>query len=409
MAPIKTSSRKQKNIGLVGIITLVTLVNMIIPLSTDLYLPAMPSMTVIFQTSQTLINMTLSLFFLFLGIGTLICGPLSDKYGRKPVLLLGNFLYIVSSFACAVSENINLLILFRIFQAIGAGACVAVTMAIVKDCFYGKLRDKILALIQTVSVLAPVVAPVLGAFVLKYTTWNMLFVILAIFAIIFFVLSILYTETLTKNNRTKENILNSVGRLIVVCKNIKFTYLLIIFSLLAAPFMAYLTIASYIYIDMFGLSKQGFSYYFAINALLSVIGPIIYVKMLNKISSKNFAMLSFITVLLFSLLLFVLGAKSALIFFLLFIPIAIGFSSTRPLCASILFKQQKQDSGSVSSLISSGNTLFGCAGMFCVSIPVLSLTQRLAMVSLISSLCSIFLYILILKNYKTISGIKYPG
>lgn len=406
MAPIKTSSRKQKNIGLVGIITLVTLVNMIIPLSTDLYLPAMPSMTVIFQTSQTLINMTLSLFFLFLGIGTLICGPLSDKYGRKPVLLLGNLLYIVSSFACAVSENINLLILFRIFQAIGAGACVAVTMAIVKDCFYGKLRDKILALIQTVSVLAPVVAPVLGAFVLKYTTWNMLFVILAIFAIIFFVLSILYTETLTKNNRTKENILNSVGRLIVVCKNIKFTYLLIIFSLLAAPFMGYLTIASYIYIDMFGLSKQGFSYYFAINALLSVIGPIIYVKMLNKISSKNFAMLSFITVLLFSSLLFVIGAKSALIFFLLFIPIAIGFSSTRPLCASILFKQQKQDSGSVSSLISSGNTLFGCAGMFCVSIPVLSLTQRLAMVSLISSLCSIFLYILILKKYKTIPGIK---
>ncbi len=406
MASIKTSSRKQKNIGLVGIITLVTLVNMIIPLSTDLYLPAMPSMTVIFQTSQTLINMTLSLFFLFLGIGTLICGPLSDKYGRKPVLLLGNLLYIVSSFACAVSENINLLILFRIFQAIGAGACVAVTMAIVKDCFYGKLRDKILALIQTVSVLAPIVAPVLGAFVLKYTTWNMLFVILAIFAIIFFVLSILYTETLTKNNRTKENILNSVGRLIVVCKNIKFTYLLIIFSLLAAPFMGYLTIASYIYIDMFGLSKQGFSYYFAINALLSVIGPIIYVKMLNKISSKNFAMLSFITVLLFSLLLLVIGAKSALIFFLLFIPIAIGFSSTRPLCASILFKQQKQDSGSVSSLISSGNTLFGCAGMFCVSIPVLSLTQRLAMVSLISSLCSIFLYILILKKYKTIPGIK---
>lgn len=406
MAPIKTSSRKQKNIGLVGIITLVTLVNMIIPLSTDLYLPAMPSMTVIFQTSQTLINMTLSLFFLFLGIGTLICGPLSDKYGRKPVLLFGNFLYIVSSFACAVSENINLLILFRIFQAIGAGACVAVTMAIVKDCFYGKLRDKILALIQTVSVLAPVVAPVLGAFVLKYTTWNKLFVILAIFAIIFFVLSILYTETLTKNNRTKENILNSVGRLIVVCKNIKFTYLLIIFSLLAAPFMGYLTIASYIYIDMFGLSKQGFSYYFAINALLSVAGPIIYVKMLNRISSKNFAILSFIIVLFFSLLLLVIGYKSALIFFLLFIPIAIGFSSTRPLCASILFKQQKQDSGSVSSLISSGNTLFGCVGMFCVSIPVLSLTQRLAMISLISSGCSIMLYILILKKYKTIPGIK---
>lgn len=407
MAPIKNStSRKQKHIGLIGIVALVTLVNMIIPLSTDLYLPAMPSMTVVFQTSQALINMTLSLFFLFLGLGTLFCGPLSDKYGRKPVLLAGNLLYIVSSFACAGSENIYLLIIFRSFQAIGAGACIAVTMAIVKDCFYGKLRDKILALIQTVSVLAPIVAPVLGAFVLKYTTWNMLFVILAVFAIIFFILSVLYTETLTKNNRTKENILNSVGRLIVVCKNIKFTYLLIIFSLLAAPFMGYLTIASYIYIDMFGLSKQGFSYYFAINALFSVAGPIIYVKVLNKISSKNFAMLSFIVVLVFSVLLFFAGSKSALIFFLLFIPIAVGFSSTRPLCASVLFKQQKQDSGSVSSLISSGNTLFGCVGMFCVSIPVLSLTQRLAALSAISSFLSIILFLLLFKKYQKIPGIK---
>ena len=128
--------------------------------------------------------------------------------------------------------------------------------------------------------------------------------------------------------------------------------------------------------------------------------------MLNRISSKNFSILSFIIVLFFSLLLLVIGYKSALIFFLLFIPIAIGFSSTRPLCASILFKQQKQDSGSVSSLISSGNTLFGCVGMFCVSIPVLSLTQRLAMISLISSGCSIMLYILILQKYKKIPGIK---
>ncbi len=406
MTPIKQISRKQKVIGLKGIITLITIVNMIIPLSTDLYLPAMPSMTHTFNTSATLINMTLTLFFLFLGLGTLFCGPLSDKYGRKPVLLAGNLLYILSSFACAGSGNIYLLIIFRIFQAIGAGACIAVTMAIVKDCFYGKLRDKILALIQTVSVLAPIVAPVLGAFVLKYTTWNMLFIILAIFAIIFFILSVLYTETLTENNRTKENILNSVGRLIVVCKNIKFTYLLIIFSLLAAPFMGYLTIASYIYIDMFGLSKQGFSYYFAINALFSVLGPIIYVNLLNKISSKNFAIVSFITVLFFALLLFFTGYRSAFIFFLLFIPIAIGFSSTRPLCASVLFKQQKQDSGSVSSLISSGNTLFGCFGMFLVSIPVLSLTQRLAAVSAISSLLSIILFLLLLKKYQNIPGIK---
>ncbi len=407
MAPVKQStSRKQKIIGLKGIITLITLVNMIIPLSTDLYLPAMPSMTTSFQTSSALINMTLTLFFLFLGLGTLIFGPLSDKYGRKPVLLSGNLLYILSSFACASAANINLLIVFRIFQAIGAGACVAVTMAIVKDCFYGKLRDKILALIQTVSVLAPIIAPVLGAFVLKYTTWNMLFIILAIFAIIFFILTILYTETLTKNNRTKDNVFKSLGRLGVVCKNAKFTYLLIIFSLLAAPFMGYLTVASYIYIDMFGLSKQGFSYYFAINALFSVLGPVIYVNLLNKISAKNFALISFVSVLIFSLFLFFMGSKSEMIFFLLFIPIAIGFSSTRPLCASVLFKQQKQDSGSVSSLTSSGNTLFGCLGMFFVSIPFFNLTQRLATTAIISSVMSLILFCILLKKEKIIPGIK---
>lgn len=406
MTPVKKTSRRQKYIGLKGIIILVTLINMIVPLSTDLYLSAMPSMTAIFNTSPSLINMTLTLFFLFLGLGTLFFGPLSDKYGRKPILFCGSILYIVSSILCAFSKNIYLLIFYRIFQAIGAGACIAVTMAMVKDCFYGILRDKILALIQTVSVLAPIIAPVLGAFLLKFTTWNMLFIILAIFAFIFFILTIFYTETLTVNNRTKENVIKSIGRLAIVCKNIKFTYLLIIFSLLAAPFMGYITISSYIYIDMFGLSKQGFSYYFAINSLISVLGPIIYVFLLNKISPKNFSIISFIYILFFSILLFFIGSTSAMIFFLLFINITIGFSSTRPLCTSVLFKQQKQDSGSVSSLISSGNTLFGCLGMFFVSIPFLSLTQRLAVIAVITSLISIILFMFLLKKYKNIPAIQ---
>lgn len=399
-------SRRQKYIGLKGVIALIVIVYMIMPVSTDLYLPALPLLTEVFKASRALVNMTISMFYLFLSIGILLFGCLSDKYGRKNLLLAGVVIYSLSNFICVFANDINLLIYCRALQGLSAGACISITVAIVKDCFYGKTRYKVLAMMQSIGVAASVLSPLIGGLILKIGNWQMLFIVPGVFSLSFIILTALYTETLLPKNRTKENFFKSFTRLFVVCKNMKFTLLLLTFSLFTIPFMAYIALASYVYVDLFGLTKQTFSIFHSMNALVSLIGPLLYVYLLNKFSSKKLVEFSFIFILLYSLLIICLGYRAPILFFLVAAPSTILFRFTRPLIIGLLFKQQAQDAGSVSSLVNAFNRFFGSIGVFLVSIPFLSLTCRLGIVTLLSGVLGIIMWMVILKLYKTIPGIK---
>ncbi|MFA5237980.1 MAG: MFS transporter, partial [Methanoregula sp.] len=168
MAPVPATSQPphipQKYLGNRGLIALIALLSAFVPLSTDLYLPALPGMGDYFGVSVDLTNLTLILFFIFFSFGMLFWGPLSDKYGRRPVLLAGLALYIAASAACAISWDIWHLIFFRILQAIGGSAASAVATAMVKDVYNGRKRESVLAIVQSMVVISPAVAPVLGAF-----------------------------------------------------------------------------------------------------------------------------------------------------------------------------------------------------------------------------------------------------
>ena len=111
------------------------------PLSTDLYLPALPHMIETLHTSQSQVNLTLSAFFIFFAGGLLFWGPLSENYGRKPVLTIGLFIYIAASILCAYAPNVGRLIGWRILQAFGGSAATAVATAMVKDMYDGRERE----------------------------------------------------------------------------------------------------------------------------------------------------------------------------------------------------------------------------------------------------------------------------
>ncbi|MDF2631794.1 MAG: rane protein [Caproiciproducens sp.] len=394
-----------QNVRFKGLIVFIAVMNMFIPLSIDLYLPALPAMGEYFQASPTVVNLTLVSFFFFFAVGILLFGPLSDKYGRKPLLLAGLLIYSIASGLCATSGTINQLIIFRIIQALGAGSVIAVSLALVKDCFEGKTRDLVLALVQGMSVIAPMIAPILGAFILQFASWRETFWVLAVLGILNLVAGILFQETLPVKNRYQGSISGSLARLLVVSKNAGFTSILIIFSLFMAPYMAYVAISSYIYIGYFHLSAQSYSYFFAVNSLFAILGPVAYLRLIHKITPKIFTQSCFAIALISGLCLMAAGAYSPWLFLVAFLPFTLVESAIRPLSTSILLDQQETDTGSASSLINAVNTIFGSIGMLLGAMNGSNIVEGLGILLTATALLAIIMWFILTKSKITVKGL----
>lgn len=401
----KSNIEKQKFLGFKGMVFFITLTNMFVPLSTDLYLPALPTMSQYFGVSGSLVNLTLVGFFFFFAVGTLLFGPLSDKYGRKRILLVGSGLYSLMSLICALAPNVYVMIFARIFQGISAGALISVSMALIKDCFVGRRRESILAVVQSFSGVAPMIAPVLGAFLLRFTDWRGAFFVLTAAGAAVFLLSLLYQETLEPEDRVSESTVATVGKLITVGKNKGFLVPCLIFSLYNFAFMGYISMSSYIYVDQFGLSEQTYSYFFAANALVSLMGPMAYVKFCANVNKVRLAYTCFAIYVVCGCSLIFLGQLAPALFWLSFAPFSFLGSLTRPFSSSLLLDQQKGDTGSASSLINGVATIFGSAGMMGISLwsnHILGLGE----IILTSGLLSLVGWALLMRSKVTVVGIK---
>ncbi len=401
----KTNVEKQKYLGKTGLILFITLMNMFIPLSTDLYLPALPSMSEVFGVPTSLTNLTLVAFFFFYAVGTLFWGPMSDKYGRKKILIVGSGIYALFSALCALAPNVYVLIGARVMQGIGAGAITAVSMALIKDCFSGKQRETILAIVQTVSGLAPMLAPVVGAILLLFTDWRGSFWLLTGAGLLCLILSVLYQETLDEEEKYEGTVLGSIGRLFAVGRNISFIVPCFIFSLYNLAFMGYISMSSYIYVEQFGLSEQVYSYFFAANAGLSMIGPMMYVKFLTSANKKKFASICFIIYMICGAAILLVGGLHPVLFWLGFMPFSLAGTVSRPFSTNIMLDQQEGDTGSASSLMGGVATVFGSVGMVAVSMfsnPIFGLGT----IILLTGIVSFIGWALLMKSSLPVKGVK---
>ena len=362
--PPDRTRRSQQYLGNRGLVVLIALLSAFVPLSTDLYLPALPSMGDYFGVSASETNLTLILFFLFFSLGLLFWGPLSDKYGRRPVLLAGLALYIVASIGCAASPDVWSLTAFRVLQAVGGSAASAVATAMVKDVYDGRKRESVLSIVQSMVVISPAVAPILGAFMLPYTSWRGLFVVLAFIGVVSMVGGLLLQETIP--SRYAGTLAQSVRRLGVVLKNPGFASLLIVFSLVSTASLAFVSASSYIYQDGFGLSEQWYSFYFALNAVGLIAGPFLYLWLSRHVDRRTIVGAGFAVMIGGGVLVCLFGSLGPLVFALALFPASLMGSSVRPAGAFLMLDQQKEDTGSASALINCSGLVFGSAGMVLV-------------------------------------------
>ena len=359
----QNTPRRFGRLGENQLIALITFLSAFVPLSTDIYLPALPGMAKEFSTTPGIANLTLALFFAFYALSALVWGPLSDKLGRRRTLQAGLVVYLLGGIGCMLSASIWHLILARVLQAVGGGCTAAVATAIVKDSFHDRRRrEVVMAISMSAAMIAPIAAPVIGAVLLKVMDWRALFGFLVVMGVLGQVGVWLYREEKALVPTTG-SVLGSLARLGVVLKNPRFSLLLLTFSLIAIPNIGYVSGSSYIYIEECGLSEQGFSFFFALNALFVMAGPLLYVKISPYIPTRFLAFGTFSVSLICGVVMVVMGPRGPWTFAFTLLPSTMAGSLLRPFATNLMLDQQKGDAGSASSLINSFYLIFGCLGM----------------------------------------------
>jgi DHA1 family bicyclomycin/chloramphenicol resistance-like MFS transporter len=340
--------------------------NAFVPISTDLYLPALPRMMELFNCSRAAADLTLSGFMLAFALSMLLWGSVSDRYGRRPILAFGLGLYAAGSATCILSADIGTLIAGRIAQAVGSGAVCAVSMAVVKDIFRGREMENVLIWMQLMTMLAPMLAPSLGSLMLRLTSWRGLFVILLLCSLLALLLLPALRETAPADGA--EGGPGIFGRIKRVLGHAGLRRLLLLFSLSAMPFMAYLTSSAFIYISFYGLSEEQFSLFFAANAFTSMLGPLLYRRVFRLMPRRLFLSLVYGVMAASGAGLFLAGDRGPFHFIALYLPLTLFASASRPVGALLMMSQLDSDNGTVAALMGSCALLCGGISMVICSL-----------------------------------------
>lgn len=359
----------QPRLGAVGTLGLLIFASFLTPFALDMYTPAIPHMVSYLNTTADLVNLTLVGFFAFNAIGLLLFGTVSDKYGRKPVLVGGALAYTLGSLACALAPNIWFLIGARVVMALGAGAAGAIGTAVTKDAFKPEHREKVLSVVQVMFVVGPVFAPVIGALLLQIMDWRGIFFTLTAIGVALVTLSLMFAESLPKRERTRDAILPTIGHLTWVLKSKPFVLFLLTMAMFNIPFMGYIAVGSYIYIDAFGLSELGYSAFFAVGAVAGSVGPFVWLFVQRYLSAKTFTTLILSVCFAAGILLMLFGSISEYTFCGLFVLFILAESCARPYSTNILLSQHDGETGAASSVINFTHTLVGCVGMMMAVFP----------------------------------------
>lgn len=335
-------------------------------LSTDMILPAIPSLAETWNQPLAVINLILVCFFVTYGFFLLLYGPISDRFGRRRPLLFGLAVYIIASLLCAVSSSAPMLIGFRMMQAAGAAASSSLSMAMTKDIFAGPERERILAYTAIIMALAPMLAPVIGGWILLDFSWHWVFLVQALMGVIGLFGVFHFQETLSVVSQTPlSRVIHTYGRLLL---NPSYITMVLVMSVSLFPLYSFIAGSSSIYISEFGLSEQKYSYFFAFNALALMIGSFSCLRLIRSMGSRRLMTIGFVGVFLGGFFLLLTGQQGPWSFALPMFLITFSLGLSRPPSNNLVLEQVDRDAGSASSLMIFSYFTLGAVGMWFISL-----------------------------------------
>ena len=372
------------------------------PLSTDMYLPSLPIIVETFDATESTINLTLVLFFIFFAVSTLIFGPIADKYGRKPTLIAGVVLFTLASLGCGWAASANTLIVGRVLQALGAGAPVTVSLAIVQDTYQGEAKRKILATLTALMMIAPVMAPTLGALVLTFAPWRTIFMLLFGLGLLSLFGCMFIKETLAQ--KSDKTLARSFGSLFSVLKIDFFRRALVVFSLPAIFVLGFIGGSALIFMSEFGQSGTAFSIFFAANALFAIFGAAMYVPASRRFSAKTIGSVSFMGIAASGVIVILFGRTNAIVFLLCVLPGTFMSALLRPLGINLMMDAGGPDTGASSAMINFFFIILGSLGMQVLALNWSSRAAAYGVLALLAGAVCFFLWLRVQTSESDLDG-----
>jgi MFS transporter, DHA1 family, multidrug resistance protein len=238
------------------------------PLSIDMYLPSFSAIADDFAATAAQVQLTLSIYILGFTLGQLVYGPLSDRYGRRPILIIGITIYVAMTVLCATASDVESLTVYRFFQAIGGGAGTVLSRAIIRDRYDGVMMAKVMSLMLTIILFAPMIAPVIGGYVLIWLGWRAVFWtlvaagLLAICVVIFGI-----KESLPVERRAAPGVRPILRGYVTVLGNRDALGYILAGGVTFGALFAFLSGAPFVFIEFYGVAPEHLGFIFTLNVL----------------------------------------------------------------------------------------------------------------------------------------------
>jgi DHA1 family bicyclomycin/chloramphenicol resistance-like MFS transporter len=255
------------------------------PLSTDMYLPSLPTISHDLGAAPSQAQLTLTACILGLSLGQIITGPISDALGRRRPLLIGIALYVLASLLCIAAPSIEVLTLLRFVQGVAGAAGIVIASAIARDLYEGIALARCISLLMTVNFLAPIIAPVLGGQLLSFTSWRGVFITLALVGVVALLAAALgLGETLPAGRRQRGGFSASFVAFRTLLTDRRFVGYALTSGLAFAAGITYISVSPFVLQNIYGLSPQLFGLLFGVNALGLTIMAQVSARLIGRVS-----------------------------------------------------------------------------------------------------------------------------
>lgn len=348
------------------------------PFVTDFYLPVLPEMTGYFHTTPALASMSLTAGMIGLAAGQLFIGPLTDKYGRKRILVGSMLLFVVASLLCIFSGDIFMFNAMRGLQGLAGAGGIVIAKSMSADMYAGRELASFMALLGAINGIAPVCAPVVGGLMAGVTSWTGVFAVILAVGIVLMVCSMFLPETLQPANRIRKSVIKVYGNLFRVFRNSRFTLSVMAEMACFFMFFAYIASSPFIMQQVYHLSPLGYSLCFGLNALMIGVGAAMATRFRSQGTCLRFGGLGMLAGTL--LLAFLLNTAMPLwIVMLAYIYTLICFGLMQPPLTAIALDSERDNAGAASAIFGASGFVAGALSSPLVGIGDITVTSGLVM------------------------------